>query len=200
MFTFCFSFFLLSSSCGWMLTQLSCVHKILRFSIIHKDILFTQMFPIQFHTMSADIVISWLMQQNGNLIIRRKVKVQWFCISLLSGPPKRMKKIPHTFSVRVLKYDFTDNESNSSHSIFVSMFKSKAVRAVTRCQMLSLTHSISHHNLCSSVSCSNRVKKIVTKEGSMQQGLLLHAKDKLAREIILFWSLLLSKSQTSQLL
>lgn len=45
-----------------MLTQLSCVHKLRRFSIIHKDNLFTQCFLIHFYTMSADwILVSWLL-------------------------------------------------------------------------------------------------------------------------------------------
>lgn len=75
--------------------------------------------------------------------------------------------------VRVLKCEFSGNNSNSSHRIFVSVLKlCKEAWAVTQCQISPLTQSLSHHNLMFSGSCSYRVKKALTEESSMQQGLL----------------------------
>jgi len=75
MFTFCFSFFLLSSVCGLMLLQLYYMHKLLRFSIIDKDNLFTQFSASLLHHASRLSSLLLAHTKNQNLLIRQKVKV-----------------------------------------------------------------------------------------------------------------------------
>lgn len=83
-----------------MLTQLSCVHKLPRFSIIHKDNLFTQNFPIHFYAMSADwVVISWLMPAEWEFNYQTKGKGAVILYPFTFGATKEDEKdSTHLFS------------------------------------------------------------------------------------------------------